>query len=160
MTTHSRGSILNRRYGVSFRPALTLYTPNEPTSFRHTMNLLKSHLRPSTYRPEALRELRKMGQWEKDEIDRTPIKIIRGHVEFTPDANIKAHLHGVYLHKDPDRRRELDPFPLELMRGEMLGKVYALAQVYWIGRNIVAPILDEPALLSSGPSAAALAAGG
>ena len=35
------------------------------------------------------------------------------------------------------------------MRGEMLGKVYALAQVYWIGRNIVTPILQEPSLLSA-----------
>ncbi len=29
----------------------------------------------------------------------------------------------------------------------MLGKIYALAQVYSIGHNIVAGILDEPSLL-------------
>jgi hypothetical protein len=33
------------------------------------------------------------------------------------------------------------------MRGEMLGKVYTLAQVYWIGRNIVAGIFEERSLL-------------
>lgn len=137
----------------------SLYVPTEPTSFRRTMNLLKRRLRPSPHRDEALRELRKMGQWEKDELKRTPIKIVRGDIEFTPDANIHAHLHGVYLHKDPDRRRELDPFPADLMRGEMLGKVYALAQVYWIGRNIVAPILEEPLLLPAGSGMAALAEG-
>jgi hypothetical protein len=127
----------------------SLYTGTEPTSFKRTMNLLKSHVRPSPRRDEALHDLRAMRDWEKKEIARTPIKIVRGEQEFTPEANIKAHLHGIYLHKDPARRRELEPFPYDLMRGEMLGKVYALAQVYWIGRNIVAPILDESSLRGS-----------
>ncbi len=125
----------------------SLYTGTEPTSFKRIMNLLKSHLRPSPRRDQALRGLRAVQDWEKEEIARTPIKIVRGEQEFTPEANIKAHLHGIYLHKDPARRRELEPFPDDLMRGEMLGKVYALARVYWIGRNIVAPILDEPSLV-------------
>jgi hypothetical protein len=124
----------------------SLYTGTEPTSFRKTMNLLKRHVRPSARRQEALHDLGAMQDWEKKEIARTPIKIVRGEQEFTPEANIKAHLHGVFLHKDPARRRELEPFPDGLLRGEMLGKVYALAQVYWIGRNIVAPILEEPSL--------------
>lgn len=125
----------------------SLYTGTEPTSFKRTMNLLKSHLRPSPRRDEALHDLRAMQDWEKNEIERTPIKLVRGEQEFTPAVNIRAHLYGVYLHKDPGRRRELKSFPDDFIRGEMLGKIYVLAQVYWIGRNIVTPILEESSLL-------------
>lgn len=129
----------------------SLYTGTEPTSFRSIMNLLKRHVRPSSRGDEALHDLRAMRDWEKREIARTPIKMVVDEQEFTPEANIKAHLHGVFLHKDPARRRELEPFPDGLVRGEMLGKVYVLAQVYWIGRNTVAPILEEPSLLPEAP---------
>jgi hypothetical protein len=126
----------------------TLYKGNEKTSFKSTMNLLGRHVKPSPRHDEALRDLQAVKDWEKQEIARTQgLKIVRGGQEFTPEANIKAHLHGVYLHKDPEHRRELAPFPDGMLRGEMLGTVYALGQVYWIGRNIVAPILDEPSLL-------------
>lgn len=126
----------------------SLYTGTEPTSFKSTMNLLKRHVRPSPHRDEALHDLQAVKDWEKEEIAHTlGLKLKLGEQEFTPEANIKAHLHGVYLHKDPARRRELKPFPDGLVRSEMLGKAYTLGQVYWIGRNIVAPILEEPSLL-------------
>ncbi len=92
----------------------SLYTGTEPTSFKRTMNLLKSHLRPSPRRDEALHDLRAMQDWEKNEIERTPIKLVRGEQEFTPAVNIRAHLYGVYLHKDPGRRRELQVLPRRL----------------------------------------------
>lgn len=125
----------------------TLFTHTEPTSFRRVINLVKRHVKPSSHRKEALEDLDAMIRWEEQELACTPIKILRGEQEFTPTMNVKAHLHGIYLHKDLDRRKELQGFPPELMRGEMLGKVYALAQVYWIGHNIVAGILTEPSLL-------------
>jgi hypothetical protein len=114
----------------------SLFTHAEPTSFRRVINLVKRHVKSSSHRKEALEDLDAMIRWEEQELARTPIKILRGEQEFTPTMNVKAHLHGIYLHKDPDRRKELQGFPPELMRGEMLGKVYALAQVYWIGTTL------------------------
>ena len=133
----------------------SLFTHNEPSSFRSIVKLVKSHVKHSERRQDALDDLNRLLRWEQDELKRTPIRLLRGDVEFTPVENIKAHLHGVYLHKDPARRRELQPFPSDLSRAEMLGKVYVLAQVYWIGRNVVVAILEEPRVLMTGSTKAA-----
>jgi hypothetical protein len=70
---------------------------------------------------------------------------------MTPHDIVRAYLYSQYLHDDVKLGQELaefEPFD-EVLRDEFLRVVYVLARVYYVGRNVVKPILEEPSLLPS-----------
>jgi hypothetical protein len=86
--------------------------------------------------------------WSRELLNNNAMTIMRGHVKMTAEEIIDLYLHGRYLHKDPAKRAELEAFPArEAMHGEFLRAVQLLGHVYYIVRNVVAAVLDEPSVL-------------
>jgi hypothetical protein len=134
-----------------------LYMPTEAASFRRTFELLKRHVvRRSPPREVVMRELAEFGPWEQKMLNATPVTIMRGGVRMTPDQIVRAYLYSRYLHDDVKLGQELaafEPFD-EALRDEFLRVMHVLARVYYVGRNVVKPILEEPSLLPSAPPVA------
>jgi hypothetical protein len=128
----------------------SLHLPGERTSFFKTFDMLKRHVvRGSSRRAPVLRELDAFLHWEKELLDRTSTKIVVRGRTITAHEIVDAYLHGHYLHKDAGlwRRTGLHAVPKGLSKNEFLNVMYTVAQVYWVGRNVVKSILNVPSLL-------------
>jgi hypothetical protein len=126
----------------------SLYVPTEPTSYRRTLNLLKRHVHESPRREAAIGALKDLGRWERDSLNNNAMSIVRNNVRMTADHIIKLYLNGQYLHKDRELHDQLDAFLMpEVLRAEFLRAIRLLGSVYWIGRNVVAAVLETPSLV-------------
>jgi hypothetical protein len=127
----------------------SLYVPTEPTSYRRTLKLLKTHLRESPRREACVTAVRDLERWEKEVLKTSAIQFIVNDTPVTTHEIITMFLNAQYSHKDGDKGEWLDAFGVarEAMRGEFLRAIYVLVKVYWVGRNVVKPILEEPSLL-------------
>ncbi len=141
-----------------------LYNPHEPTSYHQTIKLLSRHAheRGSQHRDVAVAELRALREWQKDALRPTialkwqharPDGSIGYEEDLTPELLIDLFLHGKYLHKGNEKSDKLDAWPLaQVAQQSFFGAMTALSQVYWVGRNVVAEVLNAPALLNAGPA--------
>jgi len=131
-----------------------LYMPTEAASFHKTFELLKRHVvRRSPPREAVLRELAAFEPWEQKMLNATPVTIMRAGERMTPHEIVEAYLYAEYLHDDVKlgmKLAEFEPFD-EALRDEFLRVMYVLARVYYVGRNVVKPILEESSLLPSAP---------
>ncbi len=133
-----------------------LYSDTEPTSYTSTIRLLSENVqrRDSPRRAEAIDALRALRRWKREAIKQQGLVIRSNGEELTIPILIELFLHGRFLHKDDDKVATLDMFQLEAMlMFEFLGAIKQLAQIFWVGRNVVRPILDTPSLLSGARAA-------
>jgi hypothetical protein len=134
-----------REVAVLFRP---LYNDHEASSYNHALKLLSRRVGESPSRQEALDALRDLRKW-KGEVLRMPgVAFNVNGEDLTPGKLIDLWLHGRYLHKGNANSDLLDSLPFAaVLQSEFMSLMYNLSQVFWIGRNVVAPILSTPALL-------------
>jgi hypothetical protein len=127
----------------------SLYVPTEPTSYRRTLKLLKRHLRESPHREACVRALRDLERWEKEVSKTSAVQFIVNETPVSTQEIITMFLNAQYSHKDGDKAEWLDAFGVarEALRGEFLRAIYVLVKVYWVGRNVVKPILETASLL-------------
>jgi hypothetical protein len=138
-----------------------LYNHHEPTSYHQIIKLLSRHAheRGSEHRDAAIAELKGLREWEKDAL-RPTMALRWQHVradgsiayeeDLTPEVLIDLFLHGKYLHKGNEKSDKLDAWPMaHLLQHSFFGAMTALSQVYWVGRNVVAEVLDVPVLLDA-----------
>jgi len=128
-----------------------LYNRPEPTSYASILKLLGRHVheRESPLQREALDAIKELRKWEGEARD------VKGGVEINVNGEtmtgpilIDLFLHGHYLHKGNAKSDALDVFPLRAMLlSEFIRAMTVLMQVYWVGRNVVAQILETPSLL-------------
>lgn len=140
-----------RNAAVLFR---SLYNDHEASSYNHVINLLTAHLRESPRRQEALDALRALRKW-KGEVLRMPgVAVSINGEDLMPEKLIDLWLHGRYLHKGNAKSDLIDSLPFAVvLQGEFMGAMQRLSHVFWVGRNVVKPILAEPSLLPAAPTA-------
>lgn len=141
-----------------------LYNHHEPTSYDQIIKLLSRHAqeRGSQHRDVAVAELRALRAWEKDALRPTialkwqhtrPDGSMAYEEDLTPEVLIDLFLHGKYLHKGNEKSDKLEAWPLaHIAQQSFFGAMTALAQVYWVGRNVVAEVLEVPTLLNAAPA--------
>jgi len=129
-----------------------LYNHHEPTSYDQIIKLLSRHAheRGSQHRDVAVAELKALREWEKDALRPTialkwqhaqPDGSIAHEEDLTPEVLIDLFLHGKYLHKGNDKSDKLDAWPLAHVAQQcFFGAMTALAEVYCVGRNVVAEV--------------------
>jgi hypothetical protein len=128
-----------------------LYNRHEPSSYNQILKLLSRHVheRDSTHQRESLDALKELRDWEGE-----ALKASSG-VEYTVNGEvltgpilIDLFVHGHYLHKGNEKSDRLEAFPLRTMLlSEFIRAMTVLMQVYWVGRNVVACVLETPSLL-------------
>lgn len=135
-----------------------LYNHHEPTSYHQTLKLLIEHAweKQGPLREQAVEELRGLRAWEKEALRptvamKTQTTGADGQVvneeELTPTVLIDLFLHGRYLQGN-EKSAKLEAWPLaHVAQHTFLGAIRSLSQVWWVGRNVVAQALAEPALL-------------
>lgn len=128
-----------------------LYNHDEPTSYNQILKLLgrHAHERDSERRQAAHDALKDLRKWEQEATK------IGGGLEINIDGEVLTgetlmdlFLHGHYLHKGNEKSDRLDAFPLRgLLLREFIIMLTNLMRVYWVGRNVVAAVLDAPSLV-------------
>lgn len=132
-----------------------LYANQHRMSFDAVRSLLNRHLAPeSPLYAEARAELRTLREMKTHALKSNWKGMINGR-PLTGETVIDLHLNGRYLHRDGEKADLLDEVSV-IVRGEFLGFVKALAQVFDTGRAVVSPILATPSLIpaSTGRQAA------
>jgi hypothetical protein len=127
----------------------SLYVPSEPTSYRSIMKLLKRHLCESQHREACFHALRDLERWEKEVMASSMVRFSLNGTPISTHEIITKFLYAQYSHKDGDKGEWLDTFGVarEALRGEFLRAIYVLVKVYWVGHNVVKPILTTPSLV-------------
>jgi len=134
-----------REVAVIFRP---LYNDHEPSSYNHVIKLLSGHVCESARRQEALDELRKLRKWKTEVLRMSGVAFNINGEDLTPEKLIDLWLHGRYLHKGNENSDQIDAFPFAgMLQSEFMGAMERLSHVFWVGRNVVQPILTTPSLL-------------
>jgi hypothetical protein len=89
------------------------------------------------------------GRWEKDVANTSSIVIVLNDTRVTTHEIVMKFLNGQYAHKDGNKAGWLDTCgaPRELLRNEFLRIIHHLAPVYWVGHNVIEPILTTPSLI-------------
>jgi hypothetical protein len=129
----------------------SLYNSNELTSYSQILKLLgrHAHEHESPRQREALDALKDLRKWEGEALaESSGIEINFNGEVLTAPVLIDMFFHGHYLHKGNDLSDKLDAFPLRgLLLSEFIRAMQVLMRVYWVGRNVVAQILETPSLL-------------
>lgn len=132
-----------------------IYNRHEPTSYSQTLKLLGRHVhdRPSPHQREALDALKELRDSEDEARKSTSgIEIKVNNDVMTGPVLIDLFVHGHYLHKGNPKSDLLEAFPLRgMLLSEFIRAMTVLMHVYWIGRNVVARVLETPSLLPGGP---------
>lgn len=137
-----------------------LYNHHEPTSYHQILKLLSRHAheRGSAHRDAAVVELKALREWEKEALRPTmALKwqhlradgSVAAEEDLTPEVLIDLFLHGRYLHKGNEKSDKLEAWPLaHVAQQSFFGAMFALSQVYWVGRNVVALVVAVPSLVA------------
>jgi hypothetical protein len=128
----------------------SLYTDHEPTSYNATLKLLSrhAHKHKSPRQREVIAELRSLRKLKTQALLSGGMTITSSGRELTPEVLIDVFLHGRYLHKDDEKMGTLEDFEGDVfLMFEFMGSLQRLSQVFWIGRNVVKPILGAPSLI-------------
>jgi hypothetical protein len=121
-----------------------LYDPKNRMSFSAVERLLRNHVRESPLRAAALDELKVLRQMRKEAL-KSPWKLALGGEQVSAARVVELHLNSLYLHRE-DKVDLLDNTSV-IVKAEFLSTVQRLAQVFALGRAVVAAVLDEPSLL-------------
>jgi hypothetical protein len=137
-----------------------LYNHHESTSYHQILKLLSRHAheRGSEHRDASVAELKALSEWEKEALRPTialkwqharPDGSIAHEEALTPEVLIDLFLHGKYLHKGNEKSDKLNAWPYaHLLQQSFFGAMFALSQVYWVGRNVVAQVGKVPSLVA------------
>jgi hypothetical protein len=128
----------------------SLYDDNEPTSYNATLSLLgrNVHEHESPRQRDAKDALRDLRKWKARALLPGGMTIKSNGRELTTVDLIDLFLYGRYLHKDDEKVGTLQDFPLDaVLMFEFMGAVQRLARIFWVGRNVVKPILETPSVL-------------
>jgi hypothetical protein len=131
-----------------------LYADHEPTSYNHILKIVGAHVGESPRRQDAIDAIRDLRRWKREAVQHRGVSFDINGEDLTTEALIDLWLHGHYLHKGNAKADKLDALPLKsVLLSEFMGAISRLSQVFWIGRNVVKPILETPSLTGLTPAA-------
>jgi hypothetical protein len=132
-----------------------LYNGHQPSSYNHILKLLGRHVheRESPHQREALDALKELRKWEGEARRSTSgLQIKVNEDVLSGPVLIDLFVHGHYLHKGNAKSDQLEAFPLRgMLLSEFIRAMTVLMHVYWVGRNVVARVLETPSLLPGSP---------